>query len=327
VADKVSRDDTMVPKRCRTAYDCIIIGGGPAGLTAAIYLARFHLRTLVIDAGNSRAAGIPLTRNHAGYPEGISGKDLLFRMRMQAESFGTDLIVGTARQILKERENFLVQTEERTFSSRAVLLATGVTNRRPDMPLQLHDAALAAGLLRYCPICDGFEVTDKRIAVLGNGERGAREALFLRSYSADVTLISLAPDADIPAMLQSQLDAADIVQFKGPPQAIMTDDREVLIATAEETWRFDTLYPALGSDIHSDLAAALGARVSDEGCLVVDRHQRTNITGLYGAGDVVLGLDQISHAIGEGGVAATTIRNDLCHGKSAWRKSPSQCEP
>lgn len=173
--------------------DCIIIGGGPAGLTAAIYLARFHLGIRLFDCGSSRAAQIPCTRNHAGYPEGISGKELLARMLAQAEKYGAVRESAEVTGLRLIEGGFGVRVGEREHAARTVLLATGVVNNRPDMPKELHDDALARGLLRYCPICDGYEVTDRRIGVIGTGSHGMGEALFLRGYSADVTLI--APEA------------------------------------------------------------------------------------------------------------------------------------
>jgi thioredoxin reductase (NADPH) len=301
------------------SFDCVVIGGGPAGLTAAIYLSRFHLRTLVIDSGHSRAASIPLTRNHAGFPDGISGPKLLSRMRAQAIRYGAFIIQDLVQALARDGDRFRVSATQGAFEARAVLLATGVVNRRPEIAADIHDAALAAGLLRYCPICDGFEVTDKRIAVIGRGEHGAREALFLRSFSADVTLISSAMQDAMPDASRVQVEAAGIVQIGGPAGAISVDDDRIRIETIAGPLCFDTLYPALGSDIRSELAVTLGANASDEGCLEVDPHQRTSVAGLYAAGDVVLGLDQISHAMGEGGVAATTIRNDLAAAAPSWR--------
>lgn len=294
----------------RTA-DCLIVGGGPAGLTAAIYLARFHLDVQVIDGGNSRAALIPLTRNHAGYPNGIAGPDLLARMGDQARRYGTRIDGAVVSAIAHDGDGgFRATTPAGDVAARTVLLATGVVNNRPDMPDDLHDRALATGLLRYCPICDGYEVTDRPVGVIGTGERGVREALFLRGYTADLTLIAPAAAHTLDEGERATLRDAGIEAIDGPPSFELRGDR-ILVATPAGTRSFASVYPALGSVIRSELAQALGAETSDEGCLMVDSHQRTTVPGLYAAGDVVQGLDQISHAMGEGGVVATTIRNDL----------------
>jgi len=302
--------------------DCLIIGGGPAGLTAAIYLARFHLDILVVDGGKSRASWIPCTRNHAGYPDGIEGKELLRRMREQACKYGAKIETEFVTKLEREGETglFTATWGSGEAKARTVLLATGVTNRRPPMDEDLHDDALARGLVRYCPICDGYEVTDKRVGVIGSGDRGIAEALFLRSYTADVTLI--APDKALRLKPEDagELKDAGIECVDGPAHAVAIANNCITVDTAEGHYTFDSIYPALGSDTHTQLAEMLGAKLAGDGCILCDDHQRASVPGLYAAGDVVHGLDQISHAMGEGGVAATTIRNDLCAEEPRWRE-------
>jgi len=293
--------------------DCLVIGGGPAGLTAAIYLSRYHLDIMVVDGGRSRAAWIPCTHNHAGFPDGISGKELLDRMKEQARRYGTRIEDGQVTRIERDEESgqFAAEWGSGPVTARTVLLATGVTNRRPQMDEDAHDDALARGLIRYCPICDGYEVTDKRVAVIGTEERGRAETIFLRSYTADLTLI--APDGPHelnPPDLQL-LKEAGVKLIDGPIEAIEPGEEQIAIAAGGQRHAFDSVYPALGSDTHTQLAEMLGAAQAGDACIRVDSHQRTSVPGLYAAGDVVLGLDQISHAMGEGGVASTTIRNDL----------------
>ncbi len=295
--------------------DCLIIGGGPAGLTAAIYLARFHLDTLVVDRGGARARMIPRTHNHAGFPEGISGNDLVDRMAAQARKFGARIVIGEVSHLSLapgDRPGGLTATlEGQEVRARAVLLATGVTNIAPAMPQELHDDALRRGLLRYCPVCDGFEVTDKRVGVIGTGEHGACEAIFLRGFTRDVTLIAERGTHDLSAKDRADLDAAGVVLIDGPIGGYAVRHDRMMLSVPGGEIAFDSVYPALGSVIHSDLGIAAGATTSDQGCLIVDAHQRTSIPYLYAAGDVVIGLDQISNAMGQAGVAATTIRNDL----------------
>lgn len=291
--------------------DCLIIGGGPAGLTAAIYAARFHLSVLVVDAGSSRAAQIPLTRNHAGFPDGVSGTELLARMNRQAILYGARIISGRVVSLRSGAEGFVAETADTRMRARAVLLATGVTNRRPPMDEALHANALAQGRLRYCPVCDGFEVTDQDVAVIGASARAAREAEFLRGFTSRVSLISIDQDDGLSAEERDRLDALAVRRIAGPARDFALEHDGLTLACAEGRLRFDAVYPSLGSDIHSDLARDLGAALTDDGCIRVDAHQRTTVAGLYAAGDVVIGLDQISHAMGEAGVAATTLRNDL----------------
>ncbi len=291
--------------------DCLIIGGGPAGLTAAIYAARFHLTVKVIDASNSRAAQIPRTMNHAGFPDGISGVDLLDRMRKQAMKYDVDIAEGRVRELHKTVEGFHAQAEFGDISARAVLVATGVTNRKPQMSEVMHAEALKLGRLRYCPVCDGYEVTDQKVGVFGVGIRAMKEAEFLRSFTAKVSLLVSADRDELDERQHARLAALKVPVIPGPSHDFKLEGSGISIASGMGRLCFDTIYPALGSIVHSDLAVALGAEVTDEGCIKVDAHQRTSVRGLYAAGDVVLGLDQISHAMGEAGVSATTIRNDL----------------
>ena len=291
--------------------DCIIVGAGPAGLTAAIYLARFHLSIRLFDSGSSRAAMIPCTRNHAGYPDGIAGTDLLALMQAQAAKYGAHREAQRVTAIQPEGEAFRIVTDRSTYRARTVLLATGVVNHRPDMLPEVHDPALARGLIRYCPICDGYEVTDKRVGVVGTGDHGMREALFLRGFTRDVTLIAPTGRHRLEDDCIAALDEAGIVRVEGPCGGWAIEGDRIALDTAAGRMGFDSVYPALGSRIRSQLAVAAGARASDEGCLEVDDHQRTSVPGLFAAGAVVKGLDQISHAMGEAGVAATTIRNLL----------------
>lgn len=311
--------EARVPRDTPKTADVIVIGGGPAGLTAAIYLSRFHLNTLVLDAGDSRAGLIPCTRNHAGYPDGITGFDLLGRMRRQAEAYGTVFRQATVTAIERDGDGFTVVADE-AARGKAVLLATGVTNNRPPMDDALHARALQAGLLRYCPICDGYEVTDTRVGVLGTGTRGYKEAVFLRSYTADVTLI--APDGrhDLDDAQRARLAASNIRLVETSTPRFTLEENTISVITDTDVLAFNSLYPALGSVVHSGLAGSLGAKLENTNCVIVDSHQRTTVPGLYAAGDVVLGIDQISHAMGEGGVAATTIRNDLAEREPLDRK-------
>ncbi|PDT31160.1 thioredoxin reductase [Rhizobium sp. L9] len=291
--------------------DCIIIGGGPAGLTAAVYLARYHLSTTVFDDHCSRAATIPISHNLAGFPEGISGRELLARMRTQLQRYKVEIRSEGVRQLQQEHDGFHVVSSHGGMRARTVLLATGVTDRKPPMLAELHDEAVARGLIRYCPVCDGFEITDKPVAVIGCGSRAFAEALFLRSYTTHLTIITPQEEHELSEIELNRLRDLRIGLQEGPIKSIDPERDRITIATASSIGVFSSIYPALGSDVRSELAAMVGAELSENGCVIVDGHQRSSIPGLYAAGDVVIGLDQIGTAMGQAGIAASAIRNDL----------------
>ncbi|QPI75765.1 NAD(P)/FAD-dependent oxidoreductase [Sphingobium sp. Cam5-1] len=292
-------------------YDCVIIGGGPAGLTAATYLARFLRSTLVIDAGDGRASRIPTTHNLLGFPDGISGGDLLVRMHRHAAQYGAELVTGIVDRIDRVGTGFVVHTKAKTFSARTILLAQGVTNHRPRMAQGTHDQGVAQGLIRYCPICDAYEIRGKRVAVLGCSGHGAAEAIFVRHYSDTITLLTQ------DASELSQADEANLTRNaisveRSPVSDLSVNEKDLLVHLADgRLLQFDTLYVALGTSIRSELARIAGAELSPAGCIVVDEHQQTTIAGLFAAGDMIEGLDQIAVAAGQAAKAATAIHNLL----------------
>ena len=300
--------------------DCIIVGAGPAGLTAAIYLARYHLSIRLFDCGTSRASWIPTSHNHAGFPDGINGQELLDRMYEQAAKYGATREPKRVTDLAKDGNVFTVSCDDEHYRARTVLLATGVVNNRPEgIEDQLHDEALSRGLIRYCPVCDGYEVTDRRVAVIGTGDHGTAEVQFLRGFTDDLTLVSPHGDHDLSDECSTALDDAGIARVAGPCGDFAIEQDTIAFATAQGRMAFDSVYPALGSQIRSGLAQRCGAHTSEEGCIAIDDHCETSVPGLFAAGDVVIGLDQISHAMGQAGVAATTIRNHLAERRSLRR--------
>lgn len=306
-----------MPDAAADPLDCLIVGGGPAGLTAALYLARFHRRVMVVDKGEGRLQMIPRTHNLAGYPQGIRGADLLSEMRDQAARYGAALVQAEVTA-LRHADGLIEAEIEGTGAplaqpvrARTVLLATGVVNHRPPLDAATHDRAVAAGLLRYCPICDGYEQSGKRIAVLGGDRHGLAEAVFLRSYSRDVTLVSLTGLALDPAE-RAEADRAGVALAPAPVSHFGFDEGEVRLTLADGSQHvFDTLYAALGTHTRNRLGEMLGTRLVDGECFVTDAHQRTTASGVYAAGDAVDALDQIGIAIGTGARAAVAIHNDL----------------
>jgi thioredoxin reductase (NADPH) len=288
--------------------DCVIIGGGPAGLTAGIYLARYRRKAMIFDGENSRAAKIPLSHNYPGFPQGISGNALLEKLREQLSHYHLPImkdVVHSVKQI--NQEQFLIQAKDAQVYAKNIILATGVEDIEPHLA-DVNDA-LQKGLIRHCPVCDAFEVIDKKIAVIGHGKAGLGEAFFLRDYTPHITLMTLGKEdnwtsKDLKNIQQAQIslisqDIKAIEFYSNYTRITLLDSRIV---------EFDGLYSALGCINNNQIATELNLKMK-EGCLIVDKHQQTSMKGVYAAGDIVSGLNQICVATGQAAIAATAVHN------------------
>lgn len=268
---------------------------------------------LVLHDSSPRAAQIPLTHNVPAQEDGIAGPDLLAHMTRHAGQYGASVLEARVTGAAREGGLFrLSDAQGATHSARAVILATGVRQNQPPLPEDVHQAAVDAGVLRYCPICDGFEHRDERIAVLGCDVSGAAEALFLAGYSDDVTLLPRR-DVELTSEERHDLEQAGIHVLAEPVERFEPTDRAMLLHCEgrPEPLVFDVLYPALGSRPRSELADALGLALTEDGKAPPDAPFGTEVPGLFCAGDLVEGLDQISVAMGHGAVAATRAHNWL----------------
>jgi thioredoxin reductase (NADPH) len=288
-------------------FDAVVVGGGPAGLTAATYLRRFNRSCVVLDSGDSRARWIPESNNCPGFPQGVSGVELLRRMKEQAAAFDTQFESALVDSILHHQEGFVVLAGDRRWRARCVILASGLADKLPDAPWV--QTAVACRALRLCSICDAYEASDTRIGVYGPLADIVAHGLFLRAYSSRVALLPTDFDDGVP-----RLDAAREagIEVLSPGGSLGFDGEKCTYTPADggvET--FDCVYPFLGAYTTAGLVAALGAELSDSGEIVVDRQQRTGVTGLYAIGDVVSGLNQISVAVGQAAIAATAAHNHL----------------
>ncbi|MEG1029567.1 MAG: NAD(P)/FAD-dependent oxidoreductase, partial [Brevundimonas sp.] len=239
--------------------DIVIIGAGPAGLTAALYLARYRRAPLVLHDGSSRALRIPLTHNAPGFPDGVRGPDLIARMTRHAVQYGAVVEEAKVTPVEAISGGFRLNLEDgSTRESRAVILATGIDLNQVDLPGAVHEAAIRAGVLRYCPVCDGYEHLDKRIGVIGCDTNGASEALFLRQYSNDITLMPLSHSELAPAQIQ-ELAAAEIKVETGALIAVAPGPNHIGVLLEDRArLEFDVIYPALGYRPRSSLAQQLG---------------------------------------------------------------------
>ncbi len=289
--------------------DCLVIGAGPAGLTAATYLARYRRKVTVIDGGRSRARWIPASHNCPGFPFGVAGNELLQRFRTHAEKFGVVIVPARVETLLRTDEGFEASDGQRQWRARQVILATGVVDRLPD--IDDVEQAIACGALRLCAVCDGYEARDDAIGVLGPADTALGHAHFLRTFSGRVTVLQSDAGTPVEEAMRERASTEGIA-LRGAPTRLQLRDGGCQATFADgSVERYDTLYPVLGADAQSGLARALGAVLDDAGELQVDAHMQTSVDGLYAVGDVVSGLNQISVAVGHAALAATAVHRNL----------------
>jgi thioredoxin reductase (NADPH) len=291
-----------------TTPEVLIIGAGVAGLTAASYLGRFRRPALIADGGASRAQWIPESHNIPAFPHGIGGEELLARLKAQAQGYGAQIVPGWVESIVQDDSGFTVRLDGETVHSRYVIMATGVKDHLP--PLADATEALLRSVLRVCPICDGYEAINKRIAVIGDGERGEHEAEFLRTFSDQVCYLHMRGSMDQEREQRLKRRGIELIDTELADLKIKDDVLEVTLPQGG-TRAFDVVYTALGCSARNELAASLGAMCDENNALRVDAHQQTTVGGLYAVGDIVRGLNQVVVAAAEAALAATDIHNRL----------------
>lgn len=308
------------------SVDALVVGAGPAGLTAAIYLRRYGRSVCLADTGSSRALAIERSHNVPGFPAGLPGRELLARLHSQLAAAEGRVSTAEVTRIVPwpaladppgavpthargdaapghasaASPGFAAVVGGHALHARTVLLACGVVDRVP--AVDGIDAVRAAGRLRQCPICDGPEHRGQRIAVIGDGEHARREAAFLGHYSDRVTVWP--PQA---------LERVETLPPPDAPPAAGPDASPALRLHARDGRRAacDVVYAACGVEPRNALAAALGLACDDGGCVEVDARCATALPGVWAAGDLVSALDQIAVALGHGAIAATAMHNAL----------------
>ncbi|HEX6364124.1 MAG TPA: NAD(P)/FAD-dependent oxidoreductase [Albitalea sp.] len=286
--------------------DTLVVGAGPAGLASAIYLARFLRRVLVVDDGQSRATRIPRSHNYPAFPDGVAGADLVASMRAQAERYGARFAAGRVAAVRpREDGGFVVRWNDDRVVARTVVIATGVTDVAPTMP---HLAeALRQGALRYCPVCDGYEVRGQAVGLVVDHGSDTSEALYLRHFTDRLTVFRASGDVHFTASQREDLQRAGVVLVDAPLASIRLWEGRITVTHGDTETTVDSLYSALGTEVHGELGVALGAQHDEHGYLVTDAHRQTTVPGLYAVGDVTEGLNQITVAVGDAAIAAAHI--------------------
>lgn len=297
-------------------YDAIIIGSGPAGLTAALYLGRAGQKSIVLEKEfpGGYTAKIAEIENYPGY-ENISGFDLTTIMQRQAERFGAKIVYPVEVVALDLGNDIKrVHTRDGVYEAYAVIIAIGVSRKKLEVPGAKE--YLGKGV-SYCATCDGAFFRNKKVAVVGADDEAAEEALHLADLADQVTVVPH-KEIDIVDTLLGRLRSKKNVTIlpASKIKAVVGDELVTGLAViqdgTEKVIGVDGVFIAMGSTPISALIQQAGVRVDDRGCLMTDRHQRTNLDGVFAAGDCTCGGMQIITAAGEGAVAgmraAGTIR-------------------
>lgn len=281
-------------------FDVAMIGKGPAGISAALYTTRANLKTLVIGSDTSSLKKADRIENYFGFAQPVSGEALLAAGIEQARRVGAVIAQGEVTALTQE-SGFVIKTPEDTFRAKAVLIATGQPARRPDIPgLREYEGRGVS----YCTTCDGFFYRNKKVGVLGNGDYAVEEAAELLPFTKDITLFTNGAELSVsPAYAQA---AAQYTVVKTPVNGVTGEKALSEIILAGNGEPIDGLFVAMGTAGSTDFALKLGVLLKDN-AIVVDEKQRTNLEGVFAAGDCTGGFRQISTAVGQGAMAGRSI--------------------
>lgn len=293
-------------------YDIIILGAGPAGLTAGIYTARIGLKTLILEGKllGGRAIEAAMIENFPGFPDGITGAELTQRMTDQAKKFGAELkFPEQVININLSGETKLVNTKKEAYQARALILSTGAQRKKLLVP---GESEFLGQGVSYCPICDGAFFKGLTVTVIGSGDEAANDALFLTEIARKVTMISSSEETGMSKALREKLEEKKNFQIllNARVEAIEGDasvkaTRIVHIETnKQQKITTDGVFISLGRIPMTQIVQKAGIEVGQRGCIKVDRQQRTNVEGVFAAGDCTCGGMQIVTAAGEGATAA-----------------------
>jgi thioredoxin reductase len=291
-------------------YDAVVIGGGPAGLSAALWLGRFRRRVLVIDAGEPRNE--PAWAVH-GYPglQDPAPNELRRRLVEQAQGVGAEIREAEVRRIDGSKDAFRVEpTQGEPISARRVLLAYGLRDYLPDIEgvEELYGTSIF-----HCPDCDGPAFADARIGVLGWDVHGARLALYLRHLSEQIVLLGHGQELALDSKVRTALDDNSIQVLEQPIARVVGHGGNLTQVEFGDggVERLDALFFHLGSEARCELAEQLGCELDDDGYVVVDRGQETSCAGVHAAGDITGPPHLASIAAAEGVRAAMAIHRSL----------------
>ncbi|MFH5185862.1 NAD(P)/FAD-dependent oxidoreductase [Paenibacillus sp. TAB 01] len=308
-------------------YDCIVIGGGIAGLQGAIQLGRYKHRTLVIDKGRGRSTLCRSYHNVLGWPDGVSGPELRRLGRLQAERLGVQFAEAEVTGAARTQDGFTLQLDsgQRALQAATLLLATGIMDRFP--PLAGLECCLGETVY-VCPDCDGYEVSGRETVVLGSGDVGAAMAITLSYWTNKLTYINHEADsAPLTGNMHDELKEAGIAYLPEAIAEIVSDApsgklQGVKLADGRMLTAERGFIAFGGNQVNSSLADQLGMERLENKHIVTDpRSKQTNVPGIWAAGDVGVHSEQVTIAMGEGSQAAIWIHKELLRQKR--KEAPS----
>ena len=300
-------------------FDIIIIGAGPAGLTAGLYAGRQNSKALVIDRGLAGGLGseVPMMENYPGF-DLISGMELISKMKPQCEKFSEIRENQIIEDIEKRDDGIYIKTKSsigddfNEYLTKSVILATGASHRHLNVPGE--NEFLGRGVA-YCATCDGMFFVNRNVLMVGGGNSAAQEALYLKNIGCNVKIVhrrdSLRCEHRLEELLQEKgveiLWNSTIKEIKGD----MAVNSVTLVRDGvEEEYETDAVFVAIGDEPSNGLAKQLGVELDENGYIITDKSQSTNVSGVYAAGDITGGVKQWIVACGEGAVAAISAYRD-----------------
>lgn len=321
---KMEQQTVFIPESdaAEVETDLVIIGGGPSGLTAGIYAARSGLRAVIIEksALGGQVSLTPVVENYPGFTQ-VGGKALVDIMVSHALEYA-QIFPGEEVMDIKPGEPIIITTSRRRFITRAVLLATGASYRNLDVP---GESRLSGRGVSYCSTCDGPLFKGKKVVMVGGGNSAVTEALHLHNIGVEVTLVHRRDTLRAQELLAKNLDSNEIpVLYNTEVKEIIGENRVEQVRlynneTGETTFmETDGVFIAIGYKPVVDLARKSGVAITSEGYIKRDSRHRTNVAGIYSAGDVEGGYKQIVTAAGQGSEAAISIFEDLIN--PYWNK-------
>jgi thioredoxin reductase (NADPH) len=290
--------------------DVAIIGAGPAGVSAAIYLGRAKRSVTVIDSKKPMCRWEPHVENYLGFPDGIGGEELLARGRQQAERYDIQFVEDTVETATGKSGDFAIQCKGREFQASRILLATGIFHIPPAIPAL--EACLGHSMF-FCKDCDGFRVQDKRIGIVGSSNDSVEYALGLLVYSPCVFVLTNGARPRWDKKHAKWIDEYEIQVFEQPIESVDHNEGHIRSMTFAEGKHLllDTIFTTRGDIVHNRIADDLGAKLGEQGEVLVDACMMTSVRGVYAAGCVTPANCQIIIAAGQGAIAAQSINRDL----------------